>query len=64
MARLFFGALLSFVGLVYLWFAYEALVPGLQTGDWATILGAVLLFFPGLAAAFGGVNIVLTRRRW
>lgn len=63
MARLFFGALLGLVGLVYLWLAYEALVPGLQSGDWATILGALLLLMPGLAAAFAGVNIVATRRR-
>jgi hypothetical protein len=63
MSRLLFGALLGLVGLLYLWLAYQAIAPGLQSGDWVSFLGAALFLVAGLAAAFAGVNLVRTKRR-
>jgi hypothetical protein len=63
MSRFLFGALLAIVGLVYLWLAYQAVTPGLQSGDLVNYLGAALFLAAGLGAGFAAVNLLRTRRR-
>lgn len=63
MSRVFFGLLLSIIGLLYLWLAYQAVIPGLSSGDWVAYLGAVLFLAAGVGAALAGVNLVRAKRR-
>jgi hypothetical protein len=64
MSRVLFGALLTFVGLLYLWLAYQAVVPNiLNGGDWVNYLGALLFLAAGVGATFAGINLVRAKRR-
>ncbi|HUP26881.1 MAG TPA: hypothetical protein VM409_00470 [Chloroflexia bacterium] len=63
MSRVFFGLLLSIIGLLYLWLAYQAVIPGLSSGDWVAYIGAVLFLAAGVGAALAGVNLVRAKRR-
>lgn len=61
-SRILFGALLSIVGLLYLWVAFEAVRPGIANGDWVSYLGALLFIAAGAGAAFAGANLVRAKR--
>ena len=63
MSRLLFGVLLGFVGLLYLWLAFQAVLPGFGRGDWVSYLGALLFLAAGAGATLAGVNLVRTKRR-
>lgn len=62
-SRLLFGTLLTVIGLLYLWLAFESVRPGLMNGDWVSFVGAGLFLATGLGAAFAGVNLVRAKRR-
>lgn len=62
-SRVLFGAILVLVGLLYLWVAYQAVLPGITSGDWVAYLGAVLFVVTGVGAALAGVNLVRPKRR-
>jgi hypothetical protein len=63
MSRLLFGVLLGLVGLLYLWLAFQSVVPGIRSGDWVSYLGAVLFLTAGVGATLAGVNLVRAKRR-
>ena len=63
MSRVLFGLFLSLVGLLYLWLAYQAVLPGIGNGDWVAYLGAALFLIAGIGAAFAGINLVRAKRR-
>ena len=63
MSRLLFGAVLSLVGLVYLWLAYQTVAPGLASGDWVSFVGTAAFLAAGIAAVFAGINLARPRRR-
>jgi hypothetical protein len=61
MSRILFGSLLGFVGLLYLWLAFQSLAhPGAD--NWVSYLGALLFLMAGVGAAFAGLNLVRTKR--
>ena len=62
-SRLLFGALLTTIGLLYLWLAFESVRPGLMNGDWVSFVGTALFLAAGVGAAFAGVNLVRAKRR-
>ncbi len=62
LSRLFFGAILGLIGLLYLWLAFESVRPGLMTGDWVAYLGAILFLAVGIGAAIAGLSLVRTKR--
>ena len=63
MSRVLFGLFLSLVGLLYLWLAYQAVIPGMNSGDWVSYLGGVLFLIAGIGAGVAGVNLVRAKRR-
>ena len=63
MSRLFFGGVLTIVGLLYLWLSYEIVQPSLQNGDWTGYLAGFLFLVAAVAAAAAGVNLVRAKRR-
>jgi hypothetical protein len=63
MSRVLFGGLLALVGLLYLWLAYQSLMPGIRSGQWEDYLGAVLFLAAGVGAAIASVNLVRAKRR-
>jgi len=63
MSRLLSGTVLSLVGLVYLWLAYQTVAPGLASGDWVSFVGTVVFLAAGIAAVFAGINLARPRRR-
>jgi len=63
MSRIFFGALLAIVGLLYLWLAYQSVQPGLGKSDWVPYLGGLLFLVAGVAAAVAAVNLLRPKRR-
>jgi hypothetical protein len=63
MSRWLFGTVLTIIGLLYLWLAFESVRPGLASGDWVAYLGALLFLAAGIGAALAGVNLVRTKRQ-
>ena len=65
MSRILFGLLLTLVGLLYLWLAYQSIAPRLTRDgtDWVSYLGAFLFLAIGVAAALAGINLVRAKRR-
>lgn len=61
--KIIFGGWLAFIGLLYLWLAYESVAPGLQSGDWVAYLGAILFLAVGVVAALAAINLFRTKRR-
>lgn len=62
-SRVLFGLILGTIGLLYLWLAFEALKPGIATGDWVSYVGVVLFLAVGVGAGMAGVNLVRAKRR-
>ncbi len=62
-SRVIFGAVLGLLGLLYLWLAFEALKPGIASGDWVSYVGVVLFLAAGVGAGMAGVNLVRAKRR-
>ena len=56
MSRLFFGALLAIVGLLYIWLAYQSVVPQFGKSDWVPYLGALLFLVAGVGATLAAIN--------
>ncbi len=65
MSRILFGLLLTLVGLLYFWLAYQSVVPKIMRdgGDWVSYLGTFLFLAIGAGAAYAGVNLVRAKRR-
>ncbi len=65
MSRILFGVLLTLMGLLYLWLAYQSIAPrlGRDGTDWVSYLGAFLFLAIGMGAAFAGINLVRAKRR-
>ncbi len=65
MSRILFGLLLTLMGLLYLWLAYQSIAPRLMSDgtDWVSYLGAFLFLAAGVGAAFAGINLVRAKRR-
>ena len=65
MSRILFGLLLTLVGLLYFWLAYQSVVPKMMSGekDWVPYLGAFLFLAAGVGAGFAGINLVRAKRR-
>ena len=63
MSRLIFAVILGAVGLLYLWLAFQAVLPGMASGDWVSYLGALLSLAAGVAAAFAAFNLLRPKRR-
>ncbi len=65
MSRILFGLLLTLVGLLYFWLAYQSVAPKIMRdgGDWVSYLGAILFLAAGVGAAFAGINLVRAKRR-
>src|SRR5438874_1462768 len=61
MTRILFGGLLGFVGLLYLWLAFQS-VAHLGADNWVSYLGALLFLGAGVGAVFAGINLVRTKR--
>ncbi|HEX8221121.1 MAG TPA: hypothetical protein VF914_18155 [Chloroflexia bacterium] len=62
-SRVLFGVILGVIGLLYLWLAFQALGPGIASGDWVSYLGSVLFLAAGVGAGVAGVNLVRAKRR-
>lgn len=62
-SRVLFGVILGVVGLLYLWVAYQAVLPGISSGDWVAYVGAVLFLATGVGAALAGINLLRPKRR-
>lgn len=64
MSRVLFGLLLSLVGLLYLWLAYQAVMENVNRGDQGVAyVGAALFIAAAIGAAMAGVNLVRAKRR-
>jgi hypothetical protein len=64
LSRVLFGILLSLVGLLYLWLAYQAVMDNVSKGDhWVAYVGAALFIAAAIGAAMAGVNLVRAKRR-
>jgi hypothetical protein len=63
LSRLIFGVILGIIGLLYLWLAFQAVLPGIAGGDWVSYLGGLLFLAAGAAAAFAAVNLIRPKRR-
>ena len=63
MSRILFSALLGLIGLLYLWLAFQSVVPGLGKGDWVSYLGALLFLAAGVGATFAAINLLRPKRR-
>ena len=65
MSRMLFGLLLTLVGLLYFWLAYQSVVPKITSdgSDWVPYLGAFLFLAAGVGAAYAGINLVRAKRR-
>ena len=65
MSRILFGLLLTMMGLLYFWLAYQSVVPRIMRDgtDWVSYLGAFLFLAAGAGAAFAGINLVRAKRR-
>jgi hypothetical protein len=63
MSRVIFGVILGLVGLLYLWLAIQAVIPGMADGDWVSYLGALLFLAAGVVAAFAAFNMLRPKRR-
>ncbi len=62
MSKLLFGILLGAVGLLYIWLAAAAVLPGITSGDWVSYLGSILFLVALVGAGLAGVNLVRGKR--